>query len=319
MPAQLRIPPFPPHFDGERFCNPGAPQPRGFADVVRWRLTSRPRPSPRFVDDVTQTTPPRQVDGDELHVTFVNHSTVLLQHAGWNIVTDPMWSDRASPLSWVGPHRRRAPGVRLDALPRIDTVLLSHNHYDHLDLPTLRWIAARGSPTFIVPIGVGRLLRAHGIAPVHELDWGDAHAAGVGAISCVPAVHFSARSLRDRNKTLWCGYGIDAGHGAIYFAGDTAFGDHFAQIREWLGAPRLSLLPIGAYEPRWFMGPVHMTPEEAVRAHAILDSRTSIAIHHGTFQLADDGIDEPPRELQSHAPPASFLVLRNGERTTVGR
>lgn len=306
-------PPFPPHFGAGRFFNPGAPQLRGFTSLLRWKLTTRPRPSPPFVDDVTPTKPPDRVEGTALRVTLVNHSTLLLQHAGWNILTDPIWSERASPLSWAGPRRHRMPGIRFEDLPPLDAVLLSHNHYDHLDLPTLHRLVAARHPAIIVPVGVGRYLQAKGIADAHELDWGETHMLAATAISCVPAVHFSARGIQDRNRTLWCGYAIDAGHGVIYFAGDTATGAHFAQIRRWCGAPRLSLLPIGAYEPRWFMSAVHMTPEEALRAHATLESRTSIGIHYGTFQLADDGIDEAARELEGHDPPASFRTLRNGE------
>jgi L-ascorbate metabolism protein UlaG (beta-lactamase superfamily) len=306
-------PTIPRHFDGRRFYNPGAVPPHGFADALRWKLSSRPDPSPRFVADVEPTRPPTQVDGNELRATMVNHATVLLQHDGWNMLTDPIWSPRASPVSWAGPHRRRAPGVRIEDLPRIDVVIISHNHYDHLDLPTLRWLIPQRSPTFVVPIGVGRLLRSMGAAVVHELDWGQGCTVGRAKISGVSAVHFSARGLRDRNRTLWCGYVIDSGAGAIYFAGDTAFGPHFEHVRTRFGAPRLALLPIGAYEPRWFMSAVHMGPEQGLAAHAILRSTTTIAIHHGTFQLADDAIDKPRELLLARRLPPSFLLLRNGE------
>jgi L-ascorbate metabolism protein UlaG (beta-lactamase superfamily) len=318
MDEQIQSAPFPAHSDGERFYNPGAAAPRGWLDVFRWKLTSRPDRSPRFVSDVVPSTPPGQVDGRDLRVTLVNHATVLLQHAGWNILTDPMWSQRASPIAWAGPHRRRAPGVRLDDLPRLDAVLLSHNHYDHLDLPSLTWLAKRRAPTFVVPAGVGKLLTSASIGPVHEIDWGETHRLAGTWVSAVPAVHFSARGLLDRNRTLWCGYAIQAEGGVVYFAGDTAFGPHFAQIRERFGAPRLALLPIGAYAPRWFMAQVHMAPDEAIRAHGVLGAHTTVAIHHGTFQLADDGLDEAPRVLMAQSPPQSFRVLRNGESLVVG-
>jgi L-ascorbate metabolism protein UlaG (beta-lactamase superfamily) len=192
-------------------------------------------------------------------------------------------------------------------------VLLSHNHYDHLDLPTLRRLAARGDSTFIVPSGVTRLLGSQKIGPAHELDWGESFSLPSFTVHCVPALHFSSRGVFDRNRTLWCGYVIESQERLVYFAGDTGFGGHFARIRERFGSPRLALLPIGAYEPRWFMSPVHMAPEEAIRAHEILSARTSIAIHHGTFQLADEGLDTPKRRLQVCAPPDSFLVLENGQ------
>jgi L-ascorbate metabolism protein UlaG (beta-lactamase superfamily) len=305
--------PFPKHFDGKRFYNPDAPQARGLRAALRWKLTSRPEPSPRFIADAEPSKPPQRVDGGELLVTLVNHSTVLLQQRDCNILTDPIWSERASPFSWIGPRRKRKPGVSWEHLPRIDIVLLSHNHYDHLDLPTLRRLAARGDSTFIVPAGVARLLRSEKIGPVHELDWGESSKLPSCTVHCVPAQHFSSRWLHDRNRTLWCGYVIEYQGRLTYFAGDTAFGPHFAQIREKFGSPRLALLPIGAYEPRWFMSPIHMAPEEAARAHEILAAQTSIAIHHGTFKLTDEGIDTPPKQLLACAPPESFLILKNGQ------
>jgi L-ascorbate metabolism protein UlaG (beta-lactamase superfamily) len=253
------------------------------------------------------------VEGSGLRVTFVNHSTLLLQQSASNILTDPIWSERASPFPWIGPRRRRNPGVRKEDLPAIEVVLISHNHYDHLDLPTLRWLADRGTSVFVVPIGVARLLRSKNIGPVHELDWGETRIFGKTAVHAVPALHFTSRSIFDQNKTLWCGYVIESQAQLIYFAGDTAFGDHFFRIRETFGSPRLSLLPIGAYEPRWFMSSVHMAPEEALRAHKILGSGTSVAIHHGTFQLGDDGLDTAKQKLLTVGRPDSFLILDNGQ------
>ena len=304
---------FPKHFDGRRFYNPDARQARGFFDVIQWKLTSRSEPSPSFIADVEQSAPPARVNGNALRVTLVNHSTVLLQQGGSNILTDPIWSERASPLAWIGPRRRRKPGVRMEDLPRIDAVLISHNHYDHMDLPTLGQLAARRDSTFIVPACGARLLRSKHIGPVHELDWGESFSLSNFTVHSVPALHFSARGVLDRNKALWCGYLIKSCERLIYFAGDTAFGPHFAQIREKFGSPHLALLPIGAYEPRWFMSSVHMDPDQAVRAHEILAAKTSIAIHHGTFQLADDGIDKPKKQLLAIAPQDSFLVLNNGQ------
>jgi L-ascorbate metabolism protein UlaG (beta-lactamase superfamily) len=305
----------PPHFDGRRYYNPGSPQARGFGDVLRWKLRTRPEPSPKFVDDVTPSTPPSQAEDDEIHVTLVNHSTVLIQIPGMNILTDPVWSERVSPVTFAGPRRRRAPGVRMEDLPRIDLVLLSHNHYDHLDLAALRQLKAGGVSQFIVPRGVAQLMKSKGLGPVCELDWGESESVGAARIHCVPAMHFSARGLFDRNRTLWCGYVIEQEKRVIYFAADTGFGAdgaHFHAIRERFGAPLLALLPIGAYEPRWFMSPIHMGPEEAVRAHEILGAATSLAIHHGTFQLADEALDTPKRILRGCAPD-SFLTLDNGE------
>jgi L-ascorbate metabolism protein UlaG (beta-lactamase superfamily) len=313
MPADSSASIFPQHFDGKRFFNPDAPQAFGLRQVVRWKLTSRPERSPGFVADVEPSKPPRRVDGDALRVTMVNHSTVLLQHRGCNILTDPIWSKRASPVSWAGPQRRREPGVSWDDLPPIDIVLISHNHYDHLNLPTLRRLAARKNSTFIVPARVGRLFHANQLGPLHELDWGESARLPGLTVHCVPALHFSSRGILDRNMTLWCGYMIEWGTDLVYFAGDTAFGNHFARIREVYGSPRLALLPVGAYEPRWFMSRVHMAPEQAVGAHRILGSRTSVAIHHGTFQLADEGLDTPRKHLLECAPHGEVMALRNGE------
>jgi L-ascorbate metabolism protein UlaG (beta-lactamase superfamily) len=301
------------HFDGTHFYNPGAPQAPGLLDALKWKLTSRPAPSPRLISDVEQSIPPGRVEGNGLRITLVNHSTVLLQQKDWSILTDPIWSERASPLSWIGPRRRRKPGVAWENLPRIDAVLISHNHYDHLDMPTLRRLAARGSPTFIVPARVGARLRSESIGPVHELDWGDSVTLPAASIHCVPALHFSSRGIYDRNLTLWCGFVIEYPERLVYFAGDTASGSHFAEIRKKFGRLDVALLPIGAYEPRWFMSAVHMAPDEAVRAHQTLGAKTSIAIHHGTFQLSDEAIGTPKERLLACLGNESFLVLNNGQ------
>jgi L-ascorbate metabolism protein UlaG (beta-lactamase superfamily) len=303
----------PRHFDGEHFFNPEAPQARGFADFLRWKSSSRPERSPAFIADVVQSKPPARVEGRELRVTLINHSTVLLQQSGVNILTDPIWSERASPFGWIGPRRHRAPGVRWEDLPQIDLVLLSHNHYDHLDLATLRRLSGAGGTQFVVPARVGPFLHARKIGPVEELDWGESRSMGSIVIHSAPARHFSARGLFDRNRTLWSAFAIETPEGVVYFAGDTGFGEHFAQIRERFGPPRLALLPIGAFEPRWFMSPVHMSPEEAVRAHEILGAQTSVAIHHGTFQLTDESVDTPKRRLKACSAGDSFLALANGE------
>ena len=244
---------------------------------------------------------------------MVNHSTVLIQTEGTNILTDPIWSERASPFSWAGPRRKRCPGVRLEELPPIDIVLLSHNHYDHLDVPTLRVLAERGRTEFLVPLKVRRVLGANGIGAVQELDWGQSASLGPITFTAVPATHFSARSLFDRNRTLWCGYAINAATGLVLFAADTALSDHFEAIRNAVGRPRVAFLPIGAYLPRWMMEPVHMSPEDAVKAAGMLGADVNIAIHHGTFQLADDAPDTPAMRLSQIEGGHAIRVLRNGE------
>ena len=279
---------------------------------MKWKLTSRAEYSHSLLA-VTPSVPQPAVDAPSLLITLVNHSTLLVQQSGSNILTDPIWSARCGPASFLGPRRHRMPGVEFDHLPPIHTVLLSHDHYDHLDLPTLRRLAARGGSEFVVPRGVAAFLAARGIGSAHELDWGESISLRGAEIHAVPAFHFSGRGLFDRNRTLWCGYIVKCDAGTLYFAGDTAFGPHFGWIRERFGAPRVALLPIGAYEPRWFMSAIHMNPEEALAAHRMLGSKTSIAIHHGTFQLADDAVDTPRRRLLAAAPPDSFLILDNGQ------
>jgi L-ascorbate metabolism protein UlaG (beta-lactamase superfamily) len=291
-------------------------------EAIRWKSTSRPERSPGFVNDVTPSVPPRTVEGSKLRVTLVNHSTVLVQQRGCNLLTDPVWSNRVSPVSWAGPRRRRSPGVRWEDLPPIHLVLLSHNHYDHLDMTYLQKLAAGPETEFVVPLRVASLLKSRGIDRVRELDWGYSVSLRGLTIHSAPALHFSARGLFDRNKTLWCGYMIESAGRVLYFAGDTAYGDHFTAIRDRFGPPRLALLPIGAYGPRWFMSPVHMAPEEAVRAHQDLASQMSIAIHHGTFQMADDGIDTPAKILRKSlldrgVGEREFRVLNNGESVEI--
>lgn len=309
---------FPPHFDGKRFFNPGGEQARGLRDVLRWKLKTRPAPSPAFVDDVQPSVPPASVPEQQIRVTLINHSTVLLQANGFNILTDPIWSERASPVSFAGPRRRRAPGVRFEDLPQIHLVLLSHNHYDHLDLPTMRRLKQFHQSEYIVPLGLAKFFSRHKLGDVYELDWGSSFDFRGMAIHAVPAMHFSARSMRDRNRTLWSGYLLQTAAGPVYFAGDTAYGEHFAAIRQHYGQPRVAILPIGAYEPRWFMSAVHMNPEDAVRAYQTLGAQAGIAIHQGTFQLADESLDTPAQELQgclerARLSPKDFQALRNGQ------
>ena len=249
-------------------------------------------------------------------ITFVGHSTFLIQTAAGHVLTDPMYSERASPLPWIGPRRVRQPGVRFDDLPPITTVLLSHNHYDHCDLPTLRRLAKRFDPVVVTPLGNGRLVRSAGIRRVEELDWWQEASGSAQPITLTPARHFSARTPFDRNRALWGGFILQAGDVRIYFAGDTAYGSFFLDIRHRLGPIDLALLPIGAYEPRWFMQAVHMNPADAVHAHCDLGAKQSVAMHFGTFQLTAEGIDAPARALEdacrAESEPICFRILDFG-------
>lgn len=307
------------HFDGQRFFNPGAADEFGFFDLLRWMANREPGAWRDTPDAPPGPPPPRRVGPGELRVTFVNHATVLVQRDGVNVLVDPIWSERAGPRPWVGSKRHRPPGIRFEDLPPIDVVLVSHNHYDHLDLPTLERLVARDHPRILVGLGNRRLLLDHGIgAAAVELDWWDALTVRGLRFTAVPAAHWSNRGLADRRETLWCGFAIEGPAGLTYFAGDTGYGPHFAALRERLGAPRLALLPIGAFRPRWFMERHHMDPADALRAAGDLGAATSVGIHFGTFSLADDGEDEPVetlRRLLDEAGPAAprFWTLAEGE------
>jgi len=267
---------------------------------------------------------PPTVGPDDVVVTFVGHATFLIQVGAINLLTDPVYAERASPVSFAGPRRVRAPGVRFDDLPTISLVLLSHNHYDHCDLGTLGALDRRFHPQLLTPIGNGRLLRSAGIGRVEEIDWWQRASAAPLSVTLTPAQHFSARNMFDRNRALWGGFLIEAGGRRILFAGDSGYGPHFREIAARLGPFDLALLPIGAYEPRWFMKDIHMNPAEAVQAHLELGARQSIAMHFGTFQLTPEGIDEPVRELakalrERGVPAEQFRTVDVGASVSLAR
>ena len=304
------------HFDGRRFFNPSGAQGQPVWMVPRMLLTPRTR-WPSMIP-VEPRRPPN-LGPDDVVVTFVGHATFLIQVASTNLLTDPVYSERASPVSFAGPRRVRAPGVRFDDLPGISLVLVSHNHYDHCDLGTLRALDRRFHPQLVTPIGNGRLLRSAGIRRVEEIDWWQSASATPVPITLTPAQHFSARNMFDRNRALWGGFLIEAGGRRVLFAADTGYGPHFREIAARLGPIDVALLPIGAYEPRWFMKDIHMNPAEAVQAHLDLAARRSIAMHFGTFQLTPEGIDEPVRELakalrERGVPAEQFRTAGSGSR-----
>jgi L-ascorbate metabolism protein UlaG (beta-lactamase superfamily) len=304
------------HFDGRRFHNFAA-EPRGFAGILRWAATRRRGVWRRRREEPLGAAPPRRVA--DLRVTFVNHATVLIQTAGRNILTDPVWSERASPVSWAGPRRVRPPGIRFDDLPQIDAVLISHNHYDHLDLETLARLSRRDRPWIVAGLGVRALLARHGIENGTELDWWQSADLSRGlSVTSVPAQHFSGRGFTDRNATLWTGFVLSGAAGDVFFAGDTGYGPHFVAIRERFPRLRLAILPIGAYRPEWFMGPVHVDPAQALQAFRDLAAGTGLGMHFGTFELTDEGEEEPPREIArlieaAPEPKPRFWVLGFGE------
>jgi L-ascorbate metabolism protein UlaG (beta-lactamase superfamily) len=304
------------HFDGRRFRNPDH-LPREEGSFLKWQLTRELGWWPEWIDAPYGPPPPRRVGEGRMRVTFVNHATMLLQFDDVNVLTDPIWADRTSPVEFAGPRRHRAPGIRFEDLTPIDVVLVSHNHYDHLDVTTLLRLVARDHPRIVTPLGNGALLARHGIFGVTELDWWNgAKLAGDVRVTCVPARHFSSRALSDRDANLWGGFVVSGPSGNAYFAGDTGWGPHFEEIGARFSPIRVAMLPIGAYLPRWFMKPVHISPAEAVRAHAALGASTSIPMHFGTFQLGDDGWDEPVRNLQraiASGGEPRFWILAQGE------
>ena len=306
------------HFDGTVFRNTEPTPLPSFGRAMRMFREGRgPDWEQRAVGP--QPPPPERVTGDDLRVTFVNHATVLVQHDGVNVLTDPIWSERCSAVQWAGPARHHVPGVAMEELPPIDVVLISHNHYDHLDVDTLRALARRDDPVLVVPLGNGPLARALGFSEVIELDWRETVTARGLRITGEEVRHFSSRGLFDRNRTLWMGFSIEGTEaGRWYFAGDTGFGEHFADTGRARGPFRLALLPIGAYAPRWFMGPIHMDPQQAVAAHRDVRAAASLGIHHGTFQLTREGQDAPVEEMRAARQAAgleerAFRALAPGE------
>ena len=307
--------------DGRRYILDAHRGGDSFRDLWKWQMEGGRARWPRHVATRSHPPPPERVAGTALKATWIGHSTVLLQTEGLNILTDPFLSARASPLPFAGPKRVRPPALTAETLPPIDLILLSHNHYDHMDLPALRRIARRHAAHVMTPHGNAPWVRrASSRFGITELGWGDAAEHRNLRIHLTPALHWSKRGLFDANRALWGAFVIEAPGGPIYFAADTGFGTGatFEAIHAQFGPPRLSLLPIGAYEPRWFMHPQHMNPDEAVKAHLLLGSRASLAIHHGTIQLTDEAIDAPvtalAEALREHSvDPVRFLVPDAGE------
>jgi len=286
------------HFNGKTFENPGDVKAKGLTDVIKWASNRKRQPWIVEKEPYIGPEPAGQVKAG-IKITFVNHSTFLIQANGMNILTDPVWSDRTSPFRFAGPKRMRPPGITFEDLPKIDLVIISHNHYDHLDVSTMRDLIKHHNPGIITPLGVGEFVRKMGTDNVEDLDWWQEQVISDDMnIVCVPAQHFSGRGTFDRDATLWCGYIIQSKSGNIYFAGDSGYGDFFKLIGRKYGKMKVSMIPIGAYLPQWFMSPIHISPEEAVKVHQDVNSEISIAMHYGTFPLADDGQQQPILDLK---------------------
>jgi L-ascorbate metabolism protein UlaG (beta-lactamase superfamily) len=260
--------------------------------------------------------PPVRVAPGKLRVTFINHATTLIQQDGVNVITDPIYSERCAPTTFIGPRRVRPPGLRMTDLPRLDAVVLSHNHYDHMDVATLKKLQ-RGFPAMRIFAGLGNkaFLEGEGLKHVTELDWWQSVQVGALGITSVPNRHFSNRGLTDPDGTLWTGYVFTGAAGKTYFAGDTGYGPHFSEVGQRLGPFRLAVLPIGAYRPEWFMAPIHVSPAQAVQAAKDLRAHVAVPMHYGTFELSDEGETEPVDELRraTAGNPEAWKVLDFGE------
>lgn len=306
-------------FDGKKFINT-VPTTNWSAHVMKWLLNRKGVPWPKWIETPVGETPPERVYGADLSLSFVNHSTVLIQTGGLNILTDPVWSGRVGPFPWLGAQRVRNPGLGIDQIPKLDVILVSHDHYDHLDMPTIKIFLERDAPQLLTGLGVNRSLDIEGIHCAAALDWWESLDLGRGIkATFTPSRHFSGRGLYDQDSTLWGSFVLSTPAGPIYFGGDTGYGPHFREIREQFGPMAVSLLPIGCYQPRWFMKTFHMSPEDAVEAHVDLESAWSVGIHLGTFRLGDEGYDQPAIDLakaleRKGLAPDSFTVPEFGQR-----
>ena len=307
------------HFDGERFFLPDARPARHISDLMRWWMEPR-SPWPKWAPSGLSDRPPQRVSG--LRISFVGHASLLIQTGGLNLLIDPVWSPRVSPLRWIGPRRVNDPGIAFSALPPIDTVLVSHSHYDHLDQVTLSRLNAAHAPRVVTPLGNDAIMRRHDpTIRAEAYDWGDEVAlSDTVRVRLAPMRHWSARTLTDRNRALWAAFILTTPAGRIYHVGDSGYGEgrEFRAARDVHGPFRLAVLPIGAYEPRWFMRDQHMNPREAVEAFLDLGATLALAHHHGTFQLTNEAIDAPAQALATARAaaglaPERFRVLKPGE------
>lgn len=307
------------HFDGSKFYHAGLPSTdKSLLDLLRWRLFGKRAKWPAVVPGRSGIKPDDRVEG--LRVTAIGHASLLIQVAGMNILVDPVWAERTSPLRRIGPKRHNPPAVALDDLPPIDAVLVSHNHYDHMDTATLGRLWERHHPVVVSPLGNDAVIRKDSPAvAVKTGDWWESFPLSdrVSA-TIVPAYHWSARNLGDRRQALWGGFVLTSPEGLIYFAGDTGYQDGkiFAEIRARLGVPFVAILPIGAYEPRWFMKTQHTDPAEAVKIALDMNARHLLGVHWGTFELTDEQWDEPATlldEAMKDQPGLKAQAIRAGD------
>jgi L-ascorbate metabolism protein UlaG (beta-lactamase superfamily) len=326
MPSRYYAGPISDHFDGVRFFDPHGAPPKTRRDLLRWFGDRRRRATkakwPARAPSPYADRPPAHVEGASWRISYIGHASFLVQTADLNILLDPVWSKRASPSRFIGPRRVNAPGIAFSDLPPVHLVLVSHGHYDHLDVRTLSRIAAVHRARVITPLGNDVVMRNFDRTIAAEAyDWGDRVDIGNGmAVTLIASRHWSARNLSDRNMALWASFVIETPGGRIYFVADSGYGDgrYFRTARERHGPFKLAILPIGAYEPRWFMRDHHMNPAEAVQALIDCGGELAIAHHHGTFQLTDEAIDAPSLALAEALVAAGisaerFAVLHPGQ------
>lgn len=313
------------HFDGKRFFGPVRSGRKSLSQILRWRLGGKRAVWPRSVDNPDPDPVLPQAEPGTVRVTMIGHVSCLIQLEGVNLLVDPVWSERASPMRFAGPKRVRKPGLAIDDLPPIDLVLVSHNHYDHLDLKTLRTLVDKHDPIIVTPLGNDVIIRtAVPRARTVALDWDERSDWQHLSVTAVPVQHWSARGFRDRNAALWAGFVLNWREHAIFIAGDTGFGaGWWAQRARRKDRPYdLAILPVGAYEPRWFMEDAHMMPEEAVASFDLLNARHALGCHFGTFNLTDEPVEEPLQRLGQELDRlvidrARFRTLKPGEGWTV--
>lgn len=273
----------------------------GLGDFLKWQMAPGKRFPPGHQYSLHHPDLHRlERPGEQPQLTWIGHSSFLFQFSGRNVLTDPVFSERASPFRFAGPKRYTPAALQVVDLPHIDLVLISHNHYDHLDETTIKQLYRRFGDEicFAVPQGLARWFRQRGISNLIERNWWQAADIDQGELFCLPAQHFSGRGPLDGNTSVWCGWLLVLNDYRFYFAGDTGYGDIFKQIGDIFAPLDLALLPIGAYDPRWFMSPVHVAPEESVKIHQDIGARQSVAMHWGAFALTDEPMDEPPRRLR---------------------
>ncbi len=331
------------HFDGNVFFNPdemhpmsAGPAPQShhgiFSFAWRWLFSDDQPLWPQLPDIPPAVITSPRVAAGGIRITTVGHSTFLIQLDGLNLLTDPIWSQRCSPVSWAGPRRHKPPGLRLDDLPPIDAILISHNHYDHLDLPTLKQLVVRNTKLAIAPLGNAELVKSSGLPLLKELDWWQSVSLAPNVkVTLVPARHFAMRTLWDRNKTLWGGFVISGPAGNVYYAGDTGYGSHFAEIARRYAPLRVALLPIAPFRPQTAQGSSipnysgnHMSPADAVKAHFDLKADLSIAAHFQVFQLGWDGFDDAVNGLtaalqENKLAPDVFIAPAPGQTIEINR